>query len=200
MAWKCWYFRVCEGGSPKRTRNPLPNPTSSQKKGCLEELLDLQRPPRGLQGSRGPPGASRKTSKILSGPLKTKPVPAVGASSGSVGGVPGASGAGISGSVRAGAQKRRETHYQTQHPRKKGCSEELSGTPQYPFGASRGAGRHGASRPVRTPVQRHPGTCPGRPEVGWDLASASLECDRLLLSTLWQERYHSDELTSSGGP
>ena len=48
MAWKCWYFRVCEGGSPKRTRNPLPNPTSSQKKGVWKNWTC-----KGLQASPG---------------------------------------------------------------------------------------------------------------------------------------------------
>ena len=50
MAWKCWYFRVCEGGSPKRTRNPLPNPTSSQKKGVWKNSWTC----KGLQGVSRP--------------------------------------------------------------------------------------------------------------------------------------------------
>ena len=139
---------MCEGGSPKRTRNPLPNPTSSQK-GCLEELPGPAKASRGLQGSRGPPGA-------VPGPS---------------GSVPGAS-RGRPGLVFQGLSGRRETHYQTQHPRKKGCSEDccwnstgFQGSPE-PFWGLQGGG---ASRGVQT----GPDTCaaaprrPGRPKVRW---------------------------------
>ena len=191
-------------GAQKRTRNPLPNPTSSQKKGVWKNCLDLQRPP----------GVSRGPGGLLKPPEK----PSEGLSEMALGGLqdlqkarpggrgrlgPGAS-RGRPGVVRGwyfrvcqgGSPKKMRNPLPNPTSRVFGRTAwnltGFEGSPGRLLGPPVGRGVTG--RPDQsghlcsgTPARARD-TCPrapGTPRSSMGPASASLECDRLLLSTLW---------------
>ena len=123
------------GWEPKRTRNPLPNPTSKVHKPAVQGFRASWRPSRALA-----------SENVLESVLK--------ASWAACGGVPGVLiFLGLPGKGKAGAPKRRETHYQTQHPDHHKQASEARRPSEAPGGPD---------RPPRPPggAWRHPGAPP----------------------------------------